>query len=337
VRHVRSGPIPRLAVALVASAVVLAGCSGSDDSKRSGAEPASSTSVPEPVPLPLTGEMTKTLPTRGVLIAKIDNTPAAIPQQGLGNADLIVEELVEGGLTRLAVFYHSKPAKTVGPVRSMRTSDINIVGPTRGLLAASGAARRVLAQVTGAGIKIATPDNSKGFSRDGKRVAPYNLMLNADDVSPKLSELPEPRAYLPWAGEGDTLPTGKKARTATMKFSPMHTTSWTYDKRRGYLREDEAAQPGHRFHPATLLVLTVRTKDAGYRDPAGNPVPETVLAGAGDALLLHKGRVVKARWHKGTMRQPLTLTTQSGQQLKVPPGHTWIELVPTTGEVSTSP
>lgn len=78
------------------------------------------------------------------------------------------------------------------------------------------------------------------------------------------------------------------------------------------------------------------TRDAGYRDPAGNPVPETVLAGSGAATLFAGGRAVDARWSKAAPAQPFELTDASGAPLGVPPGRTWIELVPQGGSVETS-
>ena len=80
-----------------------------------------------------------------------------------------------------------------------------------------------------------------------------------------------------------------------------------------------------------MLVLRVREGNAGYLDPAGNPVPQTLLKGKGNALLFHNGRMVAANWHKGKADSPIQLTTKKGDVLKVPAGHTWIELVPNDG------
>ena len=74
------------------------------------------------------------------MVAKIDNTDSQQPQIGLGKADLITEELVEGGITRLAVFFYQHLPELVGPVRSMRASDIGIVKPAHAVIVASGAA-----------------------------------------------------------------------------------------------------------------------------------------------------------------------------------------------------
>jgi Protein of unknown function (DUF3048) C-terminal domain len=77
-------------------------------------------------------------------------------------------------------------------------------------------------------------------------------------------------------------------------------------------------------------VLRVKVGLAGYRDPAGYPVPETKFEGKGEAMLFHDGRMVKGTWNKKGLEGPLTLSTKQGE-LTVPAGHTWIELVPAKG------
>jgi hypothetical protein len=83
-----------------------------------------------------------------------------------------------------------------------------------------------------------------------------------------------------------------------------------------------------------VLVLRVEIGDAGYLDPAGNPVPETKLTGSGEAMIFHGGRVVRGTWTKKSPDAPITLSATSGD-LAVPAGHVWIELVPSgTGDVT---
>ena len=127
-QRLRPSSLRVAAVALIASSLLLVGCS-------SDAEPVSSESSepvveptptpPEPTYWPLTGlEREGDAPKHPVIVTKVDNTSSSAPQVGLGAADMIVEELVEGGYTRLASFFYSKLPKAVGPVRSMRASDI---------------------------------------------------------------------------------------------------------------------------------------------------------------------------------------------------------------------
>jgi hypothetical protein len=328
----------RTATALTLAAVLggglLTACSGDEEpAPAPEAAGSPSSSPPEPVPAPFSGRLVPELPDRGALVVKIDNTGAAQPQLGLGKADLVVEELVEGGLTRLAAFYHSRLPRTVGPVRSIRASDIGIVAPTDGVLVASGAAGRVTRAVAAQNIRTVT--GGRALSRDGSRSAPYNLMLSPVRLGKPLEGREPPRPYLDWADPDAPAPKGRPAKAVTVRFSPFHTTDWTFAGGT-YRRGEELAAQGSVFRPTTLLVLRVRTQDAGYKDPAGNPVPETVLVDGGDALLLHGGTVTRGRWDKKAVDRTITLTDRAGKPLEVPVGRTWLELVPVDGEVTTS-
>ena len=313
--------------ALVAAvALGLAACSG-------GGHPAGGQTT---AVSPLTGQaVAGGLPDRPVLVVKVDNSAAARPQVGLSAADLVVEELVEGGLTRLAVMYYATLPDEVAPVRSVRTSDIGIVAPTGGALIASGGARRVLRAVRDAGVVVVT-EGAAGFSRDGTRSSPYNLVVAPAETLTEVPDLGPPvHPYLPWASAGPTQVSGSPASAASIRFSPAHTTGWDWTGD-GWHRRDELAPKGDEFTPDNVLVLRVTTRDAGYRDPAGNPVPETILTGSGDALLLAAGHAVQGRWSKSDASSPLALTDTAGDELRVPPGGTWIELVPRSGDVTVS-
>ncbi|NUR06074.1 MAG: DUF3048 domain-containing protein [Nocardioidaceae bacterium] len=317
------------AIALTAS-LALAGCSGgSDDGSGTDTPGAQSTETGMTLSgqWPLTG-----LPAQGnaprhpVMIVKIDNTDSSAPQIGLSKADLITEELVEGGATRLAVFYYQHTPKLVGPVRSMRATDIGIVKPAKAVLVASGGAPPTVRRVRGAHIKTFT-EGAPGFQRDNSRTAPYNLFMHLDKLATKVKAKEAPDNYLPW-GSAQDLPKGQKATGLAAVFSPGHTTNWKYRGGR-YTNLNSFAAKGDHFRPDTVLVLRVKVGDAGYKDPAGNPVPETKFTGSGKAMLFHNGRVVRAKWSK-ELDSTLQLSTSSGP-LQVPAGHTWLELVPQNG------
>jgi hypothetical protein len=218
------------------------------------------------------------------------------------------------------------------PVRSVRTTDIGIVAPTGGVLVGSGGARRVLAAIDAAGIEVVT-EGDPGMSRDRSRRAPYNVVLDPGAALGPFGGMTAPATpYLPWAGADSVAPEGTSATTAAVRFSPAHTTRWQWSDGH-WLQADDLAAAGDEFRPANLLVLRVTTRDAGYLDPAGNPVPETVLEGSGEAFLLTSGRVVDGRWSKAALTAPLQLRDLTGAALTVPPGPTWIELVPEAGSV----
>lgn len=338
----RNRPLRVGALALVAS-LALAACSsddggGGDDPAAEGPEGqkvSKGTTLDATWPLtglPVTGSQSAAR-DHPVMVVKMDNTPSSAPQRGLGAADLVVEELVEGGVTRLAAFYYSDIPGTVGPVRSMRASDIGIVAPADAAVVTSGAAPVTLQRVRGAGITFFS-EGSKGFFRDNARSAPYNLFTDLEATTTLVEGAEErPDDYLPW-GEAKDLPKGKPATSLSADFG-SHTTTWSHGPK-GWTNTNSFAAADDRFPADTVLVLRVQVGDAGYRDPAGNPVPETKLEGKGEALLFHDGRMVRGQWSKATLEAPLALKV-GGKRLTVPAGRTWVELVPAvSGSVSFS-
>lgn len=322
----------RLAAPLLAASLALTACGGGGSSDESGPGSAKTTSPPKPEFWPLTGVQaplgTTTKLDHPALIVKMDNTEASAPQLGLGKADLVTEELVEGGLTRLAAFFYEKIPGTVGPVRSMRASDIGIVTPVGADVVTSGAADVTIRRIKKAGI-IFYGEGSKGFFRDNSRRAPYNLFSHLDKTATLAHRDPETvKDYLDWGTEADF--TGVQPVTRLeVPFSFSHTTRWEYDGGH-YVNTNSNAAKGDQFTPDTILVLRVKIGDAGYVDPAGNPVPETKLVGTGKALLFHRGQLERGTWSKTALSAPIELSTTGGP-LKVPAGRTWIELVPDNG------
>ena len=326
-----------LAALLVAS-LGLAGCGG-DDSKQA-AEPEPTVAFTpaadggdedqvEPTTWPLTGlpvdDGDSAVDKHPILVTKIDNTSSSSPQVGLSKADLVVEELVEGGLTRLAVFFYSQVPDNAGPVRSMRASDIGIVPSDHAAVITSGAARVTINRISGAGIPF-FQEGAKGIYRDTSRSAPYNLFAHLTEVAKATKHTAvRPADYLPW-GDGKDLPQGKKATTFAAAFSGGHRTEWNFDGQ-GYTNTNSNAGADDQFTADTVLALQVQVGDAGYLDPAGNHVPETHFVGDGTAWMFHNGRVIRGTWHKNKLTSMLTLKGPKGT-MTVPAGHVWIELVP---------
>ncbi len=324
-------PPARLTLAALAAAVtlVVTGCgsdgkaAGTDDSP--GAQKTRNGVVLRAT-WPLTGlDANGAAPKHPPLVVKYDNTYSSRPQIGLRKADLVTEELVEGGLTRLAAFYDSRLPGVVGPVRSMRASDIGVVKPVDATIVTSGAASPTIARLRTSGVRF-KENGATGFYRDNGRAAPYNLFVRLRELAGTLKapkDVPQP--YLSWGKEKD-FPGGAGAKAIQVRFSPGHTTEWRY--RNGtYVNTNTFAAAGKDFRPDTVVVVRVKQGNAGYLDPAGNPVPETIYKGTGTAVVFHRGKVVRGSWKKSGPAGALVLRTKAGT-LKIPAGHTWIELLP---------
>ncbi len=198
---------------------------------------------------------------------------------------MVVEELVEGGLTRLAAFYYSKLPNVVGPVRSMRASDIGITLPAHAFIVASGAAPPTMKLLNEAGINRVT-EGARGFYRSNIRSAPYNLMMKLPALAKHVGR--------PWTPPSQPVSAVRSARRL-----PWHCSGHQHDhdvlrrahrrlaaaRARHWVRTNSLAQRGHDFQVSNVLILRVRLGDAGYLDPGGNPVPETLFYGKGAATL----------------------------------------------------
>ncbi len=270
---------------------------------------------------PLTGKVLSEQPGQPILAVKIDNSGSG-RQIGLGKADMVVEELVEGGITRLATFYYSQVPSDAGPVRSMRATDIGIVAPLKAVLVASGAAAPTAKRVRRAHIRTFT-EGGRGFYR-GPGSAPYNLYVDMDKLVKPMKPLGQvPAPYLPFGDE--PLPKGTPAKRFVAVFSPASDSHFQFRGGR-YVNTDGYAR-GNDFVADTVLVLRVKVGDAGYLDPSGAKVPETKFTGTGSATIFDDGRMVKGTWVKKGLNAPLTLRAR-GKELQLPPGQVRIELVP---------
>ena len=251
----------------------------------------------------------------------MDLPEGAVQVQGTG---------VEGGSTRLAAFFESKSPNLVGPVRSIRTSDVGVVKPAEAILVASGGAPIALNAMTKAEVTVQS-EGSPGFFRDPNRYAPYNLFVNLVKVREAAGGNLPSESYLAF-GTFDS-PTGTAAGQVDVTFSQQATEQWKYNKKSGsWRRRDRSA--GGTFSAKNLLMLRVKLRDAGYRDPAGNFVPEVVTTGSGKGWLAVGQQIQPIRWSKKSAAARWELTTESGSRIELPPGKSWISLFPKgTGEV----
>lgn len=329
----------RLAAAL-AALLFLAACSGggkkhasSTSSATTASTAASTTAAPSNI-APLTG-----LPgdpaklSRPLLVVKIDNAPEARPQAGINQADVVVEEGVEGGVTRFASLFHSEDADPLGPVRSARTTDINFATALNHPLFGYSGANADFEKLLDASplVNVGPGKFPGGYHRQSGRKAPYNLF----------SSTPVLRSRTP-AGAGPP-PALFKYGTPTASGAPSagvhmewhgNVTSiadWTWDASGGVWRRSENGSAhvdaaGQQVTATNLVIEFVNYKDTGYKDRAGSPVPEAQLIGEGDVWVLTNGQVYKGRWQKPSVDAITTFTGSDGKPLLLKPGRTWLEL-----------
>jgi hypothetical protein len=285
--------------------------------------------VPSPPPVsPFTG-----LPTdlgAPVLCVKIDNAAVARPQSGLALADLVYIEPVEGGLSRLLAVYQSQVPSVVGPVRSTRVSDLQLLANFgRPALAFSGAAPEVGALVARAPVldvsALARPGD---YYRDRRRSMPHNLygdahLLRQGGTPPRDIGF---RFGLPPPG-GRPVP-GTEVRYPATVIG----VEWVSAEARWVISMDGApltSASGPRPGAATVVLQRVAVRNTAIRDAAGSPSPFAATVGAGDAVVLRDGLAFTGSWSRPAPEAITTFTLPDGSPLTFAPGPVWVVLVPT--------
>lgn len=321
--------LTRVSAAFLVAALVLTGCSSP---KKPGAT--SPTQTHRQLTSPTTGLAIDALPTHPAMLVKIENTSSGAPQYGVTQADLVVEELVEGGLTRLAaVFYTQLPTKT-GHVRSARGTDVSLASPLHATIVASGAARYTYSKIHKAGLTILTEDRgAAGFSSDPAKARPYNRLVNLVRLAEQTKAPSGVKPYFDWSAKAGAV--GKPVRTVSVRYSGGATTVFRL-KDGTWRRQVERSAPGEAFTASNLVVVFAEFHDAGYRDPAGNFVPEATLAGSGKGLVVTGGKAIDVTWKKAEVGSTMTFTDAQGHPVTLLPGRTWMSLAPQgTGSVAT--
>jgi hypothetical protein len=334
------GHVARGVAALAALALIAAACGGGDnDSAAKKPKRAGTTTRPAAPPAaPLTGlpDPTGVAQTRPVLSVKVDNLAEIRPQAGLEAADIVWNEVVEGGITRLLAMYNSTSTDVVGPIRSVRLTDPQIVWPVGGLFVFSGGARSAVDAIRAAPVTT-VDENAAGDAmfRDRSRSAPHNLFGRPDRLWAIGGEPSPPPALFSYAAPKGAPPGSMPIAGATIGYSGRYAVGYTWDAASGAWLRSTGGQPfltraGGQIAPQNVVVLSVE-----YEGGAGNEGAEARLVGSGDALVLRHGTATDATWTRDDQSQPIRLVTPAGRPIRLVPGRTWVELPDTSYAVET--
>jgi hypothetical protein len=326
------------------AAASLAACGGGGD-KKAATKPTTTTAPTTTAPpaatptsgAPLTG-LAVTDPAkvaRPALIVKLDNAPKGRPQEGINQADVVVEEGVEGGITRFAAIFHSQDITEVGPIRSARSTDIAIASElNRPLFAYSGANATFQKLVNAAPlVNVGQDANPGAFFRKSGRPQTYNLWARMADLFAKApAGAGPPPALFTYRAEGEAS-LGDAVGGVKMEWRDKVLTAveWRWDAesstwRRKQNGTDHVDAGGGAVQPKNVVVQFVPYKDTGQRDRSNTVVPEAELVGTGEMWAFSDGKVIKGSWSKPDVAAPTTYLDGAGKPLKLTPGQTWLEL-----------
>ena len=270
-----------------------------------------------------------------VLAVKIDDTNMAHPQIGLEEADVVYIEQVEGGLTRLAAIFSSKIPVRVGPVRSARISDIDILSQFgRVAFAYSGAQRKLLPVIAAANLEDlgAQHESSKIYTTDPTRISPYAMVLRADLLMQKIvdEKLPVDVAKSVGFIFGDNPEGGVLTQKVVINWpAATYMAQWSQSESRWLLSHNgrsNVAESGIVLGPTTLVIQIVKISPSEYGDKLGGVTPLSETIGTGKAYVLRNGEVFTTTWNRAYADSGTTFVLPDGSPMKFAPGQVWVAL-----------
>lgn len=319
-----------LGLTLAISASVLAACSSGEEV----AAPATPSPTPaaSPKPEPPTSLLSGRRGKDGqVLAVKFDNTVNSHPHAGLIAADVVYLEEVEYGLTRFMGIFSSKYPKVVGPVRSARESDLEILEQYgKVAFAFSGANPKILPEIASAPLYPLSNDaGASGYSRNPDRTAPWDLFADPDEL------LKGARKGVDAKDVGftfdDAAPDGGKKVKEFTAFWPSAQARfvWSQEEGRWLLWMDGNAAmttEGPQLGGTTVLIQRVDVYPSDIVDTNGAATPTTETVGKGDAWMFRNGQVWPINWSRPSATDGTTWTYK-GEEIPFDPGQVWILLL----------
>jgi Protein of unknown function (DUF3048) N-terminal domain/Protein of unknown function (DUF3048) C-terminal domain len=274
-------------------------------------------------------------PNRPALVIKVDNVGPAIPQAGINQADIVWEEVVEGGFTRLAAVFHSEAPAVVGPIRSMRTSDVDLLEQLDSPLFANSGGNRVTTQLVAESrlVNIGAAVFDDPYYRDTSRSRPANLFANtsnlwavgASDEGRAIGTAGRP--FPLWSYRAPDDPPHPEAVPATGVDIDFGSTNVSYDwNGSGWARTQNGSPhldtSGQQVAPTNLIV-----QFTAYGTSEADPnSPHAFTIGSNPAWIFTNGTVVKGTWRRDQSTDPVVFVDSSGQPIALEPGRTWIAL-----------
>ena len=345
--------LTRAVGALTLPMLLLVGCSAGSDTglntlttsssvAPSPSIPPSPTPTPTPVPTPtpeppppapvdpLTGGPVVDAP---VIAAKIDNTSSGLPQYGLADADMVYVEQVEGGLTRLLAVFHTTLPTEVGPIRSVRSTDSELL-PVFGapaLVFSGGAGGPVSALEATSAVAVSEDAGDPGFTRSNAARQPYNLHADLQEIASSVGGISRPNNIgLVFAATDPRVDAGSPATSLAVQFQAARTEFDFADGRYRLLRsgDPQTDAQGAPITADNVLFQSVDFEPDGTVDSVGSPSFASHTIGSGTFRLFRDGHELSGTWNRPAADQPTQYLDGAGQPVPFKPGKTWVALVP---------
>ncbi len=270
-----------------------------------------------------------------VLAVKIDDTNPAHPQIGIEDADVVYIEQVESGLTRLMAIFSSQIPERVGPVRSARISDIDILSQYGNVAFAYSGAQSKLLPIIGQANLLdlgAQRQSPTIYTTDPTRNQPYAMVLRADLLMARIVEKQYEIVSARSVGFvfGDEPKEGQPTNEVVIDWpSATYKATWSENEQRWFLYHNgriNSAESGVILGPTTLVIQLVSITPSEFGDKFGGVTPFSETVGEGKAYVLRNGKRFAGTWSRSDLNSGTSFSLLNGEEIKFAPGQVWVAL-----------
>lgn len=277
------------------------------------------------------------IPQRPAIGVKIGNDPASRPQSGLPHADIVYEEMAEGGITRYLAIFQCHQAPALGPTRSVRWDDWHVLKAYgHPILAFSGginmwntivSRQHWLYDANGSYFP-----GARAYYRTSNRVAPWNYYTSTKRLWALDKVHTPPPEQFPYRA---TLQPGfkKASRVTIVNFAAGQSVVWEWNPKGGVWERYYGSSPdrdasGVQLHARNVVIQMVKTHPGPYAESGNVPDTDSITHGHGPAYIFRNGHFTKGWWRTPRLRDPMGLYYEHGKRIALSPGNTWVEMVP---------
>ena len=304
------------------------------------------TPTPDPYQNPLTGlrEEDLSLLERRVLAVRVGNDPNIRPQEGLGQAEIVFEELMEGNdVTRFTALYLAAETERIRPIRSARLSSLQIVPMFNAVLVHTGASDPIRWMISQADFTdldqyfYAEPYGVlAGYDWRGRMytsVAAVHALLEKKDLEGQPGVTP--------LFFDEAAPEGPPAEQIEVPYSRSSAVRWDYDDETGLYRRSVAGGPhldalvGEQITAANVVIVYAEHRATDIvEDSLGSTAIDIWLHDEGRAVICRDGVGLEVTWRRVAEDQPLVFVDAEGLEVPLRPGQSWFQIVPDDMDVT---
>lgn len=312
------------------------------------------TTVPtEPAPVdtnPLTGEALEAENDNRIIAVMINNSSAALPQCGIGQADIIYEILAEGSTTRLmALFTDASDAGPIGPVRSLRAYYLNIMRGYDAICTSAGGSDEADNMVYSLGydrVNGIMGTGSNYFYRDSwrreNRGYEHSLFITGEDLVEAAGAMDFRLTEKDGMDYGltftDDAMEGMDVSKVTIHFqSGGKTTELTYDPDLGYYTAYQQGMDltdGNTGYAIPFENVLVLYAESYVMDSKAHLYVQTT--GEGEGYYLRDGKLMEIKWARADETSPYEYYDLEGNPVQFGVGKSYIAVIPENSPVDLS-